>query len=287
MHSTRRDRGGRRLRAVGAALALLAGGGVWLALQRPSHQRVWAPPQRVLPEVRREGPLVHVRNVRDFVHHGAEAYAPGWVDRSYDVRLLERAWLVVSPFSTRWRGPAHAFLSFGFADGSHVSVSVEARREEGEAYSLVKGMLRRYEMMVVVAEERDAIGLRLAWGDAVHLYPVRADVARIRAVFLEMMDRAEGIRARPEFYHTLWNNCTTNILDPVNTVADPPIPYGPRILLPGYLDAVAYERGLVDTELPLEEARAAFRVDPRAREAPDAAAFSRAVRGAPPGGGSE
>ncbi len=36
------------------------------------------------------------------------------------------------PFSRRWRGPAHAFVSFGFDDGQYLAISVEARREQGE-----------------------------------------------------------------------------------------------------------------------------------------------------------
>lgn len=270
----------RRLLA-GAAAALAAGAGLWQASLRPSHARAWVEPHAVLPRVRLADSVVHVSGVRDFTYRTADDYTAAYRERSYDLRRLDRAWLVLSPFGTGWRGPAHVFLSFGFSDGTFVSVSVEARREAGEEYSLVKGMLRRYELMYVVAEERDAIGLRAGvWDDAVHLYPIRADPPHIRAVFVEMMRRADGISRRPEFYNTLTNNCTTNILDPVNRVADPRIPYGPRILLPGYLDEVAYERGLVDTELPLEDARAAFRVNDRARAAlASGADFSRAIRG--------
>lgn len=273
----------RRIRRLlaGAALALAAGAGLWQASLRPSHERAWVEPHSVLPRVRFADSVVHVSGVRDFAYRTADDYTAAYRERSYDLRRLDRAWLVLSPFGTGWRGPAHVFLSFGFSDGTFVSVSVEARREAGEEYSLVKGMLRRYELMYVVAEERDAIGLRAAvWDDAVHLYPIRAEAPHVRAVFVEMMRRVDGISRRPEFYNTLTNNCTTNILDPVNRVARPRIPYGPRILLPGYLDEVAYARGLVDTELPLEDARAAFRVNERAKAAlASGADFSRAIRG--------
>jgi hypothetical protein len=248
-----------------------------------SGERSWTAGHERLAEVRFDGSLVHVRHVRDFDYRTADDPTPRWLDRTYDLRRLERAWLVISPFDARWRGPAHAFVSFGFADGSHVSVSVEARRAAGEAYSVWRGLLRRFVTIFVVAEERDAIGLRaVVLGKAVHLYPIRAEAARIRGVFAGMLRRAEEVRRRPEFYHTITNNCATSILAAVNALAPRRIPYGPRVLLPGYLDGVAFGRGLIDTELSLAEAREAFRVDARARAAyVGGADFSRAIRGWP------
>ena len=86
----------------------------------------------------------------------------------------------------------------------------------------------------------------------------------------EETDRASEIAERPEFYDTFSNNCTTNILDPVNRIATRPIPYGVDVLLPGYSDRLAHRLGLIDTELGLEEARERFRVNERARAAGDA-----------------
>ena len=271
----------RRVRLVLLAMASLGVGALlgWRGTLRPSDARAWSAVQARAPEVAFADSLVHVRNVRDFDFRTADDFTPRWRERTYNLNRLDRAWLVLSPFDPNWRGPAHAFLSFGFSDGTYVTVSVEARRESGETYGMAKGLLRQFELMYVVAEERDAIGLRaVAWGDPVHLYPIRADPAAIRAVFAGMMRRADALRTAPEFYHTFSNNCTTNILDAVNAVAARRIPYGPRILLPGYLDEVAYARGLIDTDLPLEDARAAFRVNERARAAWAAGDFSRAIR---------
>ena len=61
-----------------------------------------------------------------------------------------------------WMGPAiaHIFLSFAFAGGDHLAVSIETRKEKGEGYSTVNGFFRQYELYYVVADERDVIGLR-------------------------------------------------------------------------------------------------------------------------------
>jgi hypothetical protein len=192
---------------------------------------------------------------------------------------IETVWFVLTPFDRGWRGPAHAFLSFGFAGSQFVAVSVEARREAGEGYSMVGGVLKRYEFAYIIGDERDLIGNRvLTRGDDVYVYPVRASPAQARALFLDILSRVNALHAAPEFYGTLRNNCTTAILDHVNRIATKPIRWGPRILLPGYSDAVALELGLIDTELSLTDARRAFHVNDRARTHADAPDFSLRIR---------
>jgi hypothetical protein len=276
----------KRLRRRMMGVAILAGiaaagfGGAVLGRAEPSHERAWIEEQRMLPSITFDDSVVHVRGVRNFSYRSVDDFTPGYDDRSYDLRRLERVWYVLSPFSARWRGPAHSFLSFGFSDGAFVSVSVEARRERGEAYSPLKGLLRRYELMYVIGDERDLIGLRaVTWDDPVYLYPMRATPEQARALFTDMMRRAAALEQRPEFYNTFTNNCTTNILDPVNRIAEKRIPYGLDVLLPGYSDRLAYRLGLIDTELSLEEARARYLVNARARAAADDPDFSLRIRG--------
>ena len=265
-----RSRVWKTLAAV-AVVALLVGAGVW-ASTRPSHERAWRTEQAVLPEVTITDDQVHVRHVRDFRYASADSFAAAYDDRTYDLDEIERVWFALSPFNPDWRGPAHSFLSFSFADSQFVAVSVEARREVGEAYGILKGALRQFELMVVVGDERDLVGLRaVTWDDPVHLYPVRATPAQARALFVALMRRAQAVAERPEFYNTLTNNCTTNLVDAVNEIAEEPIPYGLDVLLPGYSDELAYERGLLDTELPLEAARARYRINARAAAATVAA----------------
>ncbi|MCI0435280.1 MAG: hypothetical protein L0271_16810 [Gemmatimonadetes bacterium] len=62
----------------------------------------------------------------------------------------------------------------------------------------------------------------------------------------------------------------------MNRIAPEPIPYDWRVL-PGYSDALALERGLLDTGLPLEPARARFRGNQRVA-AHAGADFSRRIR---------
>ena len=129
------------------ACLLTAVAAMGLASIEPSNDRDWRPEQAVLPEIAFEGDVVRIRNVRNFRHHADGSATPAYDDRTYDLRKIERVWFGVSPFGTSWRGPAHVFLSFGFSDSQHVAISVEARKEVGEEYSIWKGLLRRYELM--------------------------------------------------------------------------------------------------------------------------------------------
>jgi hypothetical protein len=262
--------------------AILAGAATWTLLAPlPRANRDWVEEHRVAPAFILSGDLLTVRGVRNFSWRGGEEeYEPRWEERRYDLRELRRVWYVLTPFSTSWRGPAHALLSFQFGDDDFLAISVEARREVGEAYHLVKGMFRRYEILYVVGDERDLVGKRaLHRGDSVFVYPGRATPEGLRGLLLDIAHEANRLRAHPTFYHTLFDNCTTRIVRHVNQVAPTPVRWSWRILLPGYSDALAHRLGLLDTDLPLEEVRKRWKVNERARRWADAPDFPLRIRG--------
>lgn len=263
------------LAGAGVALAVLL---AWIRVE-PSNERDWVPEQAVLPTATFEGDRVHIRGFRNWDWRGEGDAVARFEERTYDLDRIESVWYILSPFGTDWRGPAHSFLSFGFADSQYVAVSVEARKEVGETYSILRGLMKRFEVMYVIGDERDLLGVRVFRNqDEIQVYPIRATRQAVRELFVEMLERANGLAAEPEFYGSLRNNCTTNILRHVNRVSPRPIRFGPRILLPGYSDEVAHRLGLIDTELPLDAARERFRVNDRVRQYVDRHDFSAAIR---------
>lgn len=263
---------------MGVLGAFLLAGTVGWSSVHPSHERRWLPEQRLLPRADIVGSLVTIHNVRNFRWGPGRDVQRSWEKRSYDLDAVSSVWYVLTPFSRDRRGPAHAFVSFGFDDGRYLAISVEARREEGEDYSILGGLLKRYEIMYVAGDERDLIQLRAQRGDDVYVYPVRATREQARELLRDMLVRMNELYEAPEFYGTLLNNCTTNLLAHVNGIATRPIPYDHRILLPGYSDEVAHERGLLDTELSLEDARARYLVNGRARHAGGREDYSHQIR---------
>jgi hypothetical protein len=270
----------RRLRTVLVVAAALGGAvGLRLLLERPSGDREWIAQQARVPVIAFAGDVVRIGNVRNTTYRTADDYDVHYEERVYDLDRLQRVWLALAPFGDGWRGPAHIFLSFEFADSQYVSVSVEARREVGEEYSVWKGLLRRYELTYVIGDERDLLGLRaVQWNDPTYLYPIRATPAQAREVFVRMLTHAQQLEQRPEFYNTLFSNCTTNIVRPVNQFATNRIRWGWQVLLPGYSDDLAYAMGLIDSDGSLEEVRARHRINERAQGAWGAADFSARIR---------
>lgn len=260
---------------LGVAILILMVG--WTAVH-PSHDRDWLPEQRLLPRAEFAGSLVTIHNMRDFRWGPGAHVAPGWTTQSYPLSGVASVWYILTPFSRDRRGPAHAFVSFGFDDGRFLAISVEARREVGEEYSVVRGMAKQFELMYVIGDERDLVQLRVARGDDVYVYPMRATRAQARDLLTDMLERANALHEEPEFYGTLRNNCTTNLLRHVNTIALQPIRYGRKVLLPGYSDEIAHARGLIDTDLPLDSARMRFRVNGRARQAEGRSTYSQIIR---------
>jgi hypothetical protein len=252
-----------------------------VARRRPRTDRDWATDHARPARTRVVRDLVHIQDLRDFRHTGPSAFVERYVDLEAPLEDVEEVWLVLAPFARpRFRPLAHAFVSFGLTGGRYVAISVEARREVDEPYSIVGGLLRRFEVTYVIGTERDLVGLRALRGDALYLYPARSSPVRARALLRDMLERAESVRVRPEFYHTFVNNCATNLRTHLNRVVEDPLPWGWGVVLPGLLDRFAHDHGLLDTDLPLDEMRSRHRVDERARtalqgEAPD---FSAAIR---------
>lgn len=130
---------------------------VW-TFERPANDRHWSSDQQILPRATVAGNLVTIRNVRNFEYRSEADYTPRYETRTYDLDKLDSVWFIVERFPGK-PGVAHTLLSYGFGD-EYVAISVEIRKEAGESYSPWKGLLRQYELMYVVADERDVVGLR-------------------------------------------------------------------------------------------------------------------------------
>lgn len=247
--------------------------------RRPSGQREWAADHAVPASATVQGNRLVVRNVRNFRYDSAGNATPGYYDASYDLDSLETVWFALTSFSRRSRIPAHTFVSFGFAGGRYLAMSIEARREREETYGIVKGALRKYELIYVMGDERDLIGRRAVIdGDETYLYPVNATREKAREMLLAMVARSNDLAARPEFYNSFTNNCASNLVAHVNAVAPGRIPSGFKVLLPGYADEVAIRLGLVSADSNVAAARERYRVNDKARAVMGSDSFSVLIR---------
>jgi hypothetical protein len=269
-----------RWRAFAAYLVLFAAAVAWFRSLPPSNDRDWQPDVAVLPHATIEGDLVTVHNIRNFTYRSEFDYTPDWYTKRFDLRDLESVDLV----AVYWMGPAiaHTFLSFGFRDGEHLAISIETRKEKGEAYSTVKGFFRQYELYYVVGDERDVIGLRTNHRrdppEDVYVYRIEGTAEEGRRFFMEYVQKMNQLARQAQWYNSMTTNCTTNIW--TNAGVNPGrVPFSWKILASGYVPQYLYEQGrLVTGGLPFEELRRRAYVNTLAQAAEGAADFSRRIR---------
>jgi hypothetical protein len=243
----------------------------------PSNDRNWNDDQVTLPYADVNDDLVSIHNIRNFTYASTTSYTKSYYDKTFDLNKIQKVWYVVEPFSGI-PGSAHTFLSFEFEGNEFVSISVEIRKEKGESFNPIKGMFNKYELMYVIADERDVIKLRTNYRhDQVYVYPGKTDKAR--ELFLSMIARTNALKDKPEFYHSITNNCTTNIVQHIDAISPKRVPlYNLQVLFPARSDELAYNLGLIDTDLSFEEARKRFYINDRAEKYADDKDFSLKIR---------
>ena len=270
-----RSRARRRVLAVGGAI--FASGLTVFWAQAARNDRAWCPDVAVLPWAEFDGDRVTVHGIRSCDYRSESDFTVRHHDETFDLSTLSG----VDLFHVFWGSPsiAHTMLSFGFADGRHLCLSVETRREQGEVYDALKGFFRQYELIYVFADETDLVKLRTNFrGEQVFLYPLAVPLDAARRVLVEYLQAATDLRERPQWYNALTDNCTTTLIGHSRRVALPEARFDWRWIVNGHLHEVMYERGTIDNSRPLDELRERCFINGRAVACPDDAQFSRAIR---------
>jgi hypothetical protein len=263
-------------RGIAAALALVAVvAGWWLAIPA-RNDRDWQADVARPARATFDGSRVTIENVRNFTYRSETDFDAVWETRTHDLDQITGLDLFISYWGPRLY--AHTIASWEFADGRHLAISIETRKEKGESYSALLGFFRRYELYYVVADERDVIGVRAdRRGEQVFLYRLRAPPPLARALLVRYLEEIDRLADRPAWYNAFRHNCTTRIRQHVEQVVTG-YRFDWRILVNGHLDEMAYENGSLNTALPFSELRARSDITVRARAAGDDPAFSRLIR---------
>lgn len=246
----------------------------------PSNDRDWSPVHAHLATATFDGDTVTIKNVRNFTHRSRAEFDERWETRTYNMRELTGMDLCICPFSWERAGLAHTFLTFGFSNGEHLAISVEARLERGEKYNILLGLFRAYELIYTIGDERDILGLRTnGRGDPLYLYPLNVQPTIAQAILVMMLTRANRLEKRPEFYNTTFNCCASNMVKHIVQAYQGDYPLDPRVLMPGRLDEFASEHSLLRISGPFEEERPRHLVNDRNLQMTDSVSWSRQIRG--------
>lgn len=263
-------------------VALLLWLTVWLAWwlsKTPSLHRDWEAQDAVLPTITWSwSNVVSIENIRNHKWFSDVDFAPGYYNDMFDLSDIEKVYYIITPFSDK-DGPAHTMLSFSFSGGKNVVISAELRKERGESFDALKGILNEFEIQYVVASESDIIKLRTNYRkNQVYMYPINTPKEKIQALFRSMLIRTDKLEREPEFYNTVWNNCTTTILQHANALRKEKLEAGIFTILPAHSDELVYSAWLIDTKLSLPDARTYYRIDELARTVSGEQDFSKLIR---------
>ena len=144
----------------------------WLNL-KPTNTAAWQADVDRPAWVEMDGDRMIIHNLRNCDYRSENDYSNCWSDRTVNLSDLRGIDLFLTTWGVRWI--AHPIVSFQFGDDQHVAFSIEARYKAGQTYSAILGFFRQYELIFVVADERDVIRLRTNFrkDEEVFLYRAR------------------------------------------------------------------------------------------------------------------
>ena len=257
-------------------LVMFLGVVVWWISISPSHDREWRPEVAVMPRAIIDGDRVRITGVRNFDYVSRNDFTVRCEEREMLLSHLTALDFYVSYWS---EGPVgHTFLSFIFDNAPPLSISIETRPEVGEGFAPIASLFKQFELIYVVGDERDLVGVRTNHRrEPVYLYRLNTSADDARRLLLVYLARINELADQPEFYHLLSNSCTINIVRYANA-AGRAGRFDIRHLFNGLVDSYLYHSGRVDTTLPFDELRRRSLINEAAQAADGAPDFSQRIR---------
>ena len=254
------------------AVILVAMALLWALIRhlklRPSNERSWVNDNERMATAEFGEGEVTIRNVRDFEWRSNRDFDERWVDIKVKLDEVSKIWFVLEYFDPSRRQMAHTIMSFEMKDGSRIACSIEVRRERGERYHPIKGLFRQYELIYVWATERDVIGVRTRCrkSSVTHLFEaVVLGPDNERRMLESYLNRTNKLSQSPEWYNTITNTCTTNIVRHVNEVYPGRVPRAVAVLLPGLSPKLLQRNNLVKIDGTIEETMRNSVIDEKAK----------------------
>ncbi len=195
-----------------------------------------------------------LHTIRDWSYSDTAPVKKNYFDRTYDLKNMESLWLYVQPLALGGR-VAHTFLVFEFKgekQEDYLGISIETRREIGEEYSAFAGLFRNFELNYTWATERDLVKRRAVMLDyPLQRYKIKAPKTVMQELLKKLLQTTNSLAQTPQWYNTLLDNCTNELLESVNKVYLNTIPLHYSFFLTGFVDDYLNQLGYIDTTEPM------------------------------------
>ena len=252
----------------------------WLSL-KPSNDRQWQANVSQTPWAEIDGDRVTIHNFRNCYYRRETDFTCEWLTKTVFVSQIRGIDLFVDYWGSKWI--THPIVSFQFGDGDYVAASIEARYQTGQSYSPVRAFFRQFEIVYVLAGERDLIRLRTNHrsGENVYLYHMVASPEWSRLLFLQYLQQANQLHDQPRWFNAITDNCTTNIFSQMAATGHLPAGtsrYAWWIVLNGRAPEMLYRGGNLAGNLPFTELERRAYINPVTNTLNDAPDFSQRIR---------
>lgn len=144
-----------------------------------------------------------------------------------------KAYFLVKPFAPKFLA-AHTLLGFSFAPGGVVSkdgresdnifLTIEAYKKLGQTYGLLKTMKKNFDIVWILTTLHNYAELNVNYNKdtdkEIIIYPINLSHAQTKALLVDTIRQA-CVNRQGEYYHTIRNNCTNNLIILLNRVLPP------------------------------------------------------------------
>ncbi|MDX2275254.1 MAG: DUF4105 domain-containing protein [Hyphomonadaceae bacterium] len=223
--------------AIGVALAASLVG--CATFSEPRADRDWYPYLGRTSHVEMADDAVTISPVSDWTYTAQGERTRDYVERSFNISDVRNVWFMLEP-QPGSQLAAHTLLLFELPNDRLIGVTIEARREQGEEYSALRGVFNAFELSYLWAEARDLLTRRATMLDhEIFVYPVDISDAQKQILLRRMLQRTDALEAEPRFYNTIFSNCTNELAKAAG------FNWAPAYILTGTSDEYLFNRGII------------------------------------------
>ena len=207
---------------------------------------IWQKPWWYTLEVNRlENGCYELLNVRDFVYRSETDFDAQYLNMTVDPEQISSIDAVFSHWDNM-EEIAHSMLGLNFADGTTVVISLETRLPEGADQNGIDGLYRRYGLAMLAGTPEDLYGLRVDHrGETLYVYRLDMDRQNMLETVHSLFERAAELQRKPQFYNSLYRNCTTGLLPMLPAVDQHLDSDDIRVMLNGMAAKMLFEKDLI------------------------------------------
>ncbi|OGK06457.1 MAG: hypothetical protein A2W80_12080 [Candidatus Riflebacteria bacterium GWC2_50_8] len=153
-----------------------------------------------------------------------------WENATINPNKVLKAYFLVKPFAPKFLA-AHTLLGFSFEPGGVVAkdgretdnifLTIEAYKKIGQTYGLIKTMKKNFDIVWILTTLHNYADLNVNYNNdtdkEIIIYPINLTREQTRALLVETIKQS-CVNRQGEYYHTIRNNCTNNLIILLNRV---------------------------------------------------------------------